>query len=64
MRVTSILLALMTVAAGAIVLLSFQKWVDFGITELRGHDAEAATGIGDGWFSAGLAVRSSSWRAE
>jgi hypothetical protein len=55
-KVTSILLALMTVAAGAIVLLSFQDWVDFGITETSGTDADAATGISDGWFVAGLAA--------
>jgi len=54
-KITPILLALMTVAAGAIVLLAFQRWVDFGIAETRGIDAEAATGISDGWFVAGLA---------
>ncbi len=44
----------MTVAAAAIVVLAFQSWVDFGITEISGTDAEAATGISDGWFVAGL----------
>jgi hypothetical protein len=53
-KIIPILLALTTVAAGAIVVLAFQQWVDFGITETRGIDAEAATGIGDGWFVAGL----------
>ena len=53
-RIVPILLALTTVAAGAIVVLAFQQWVDFGITETRGIDAEAATGISDGWFVAGL----------
>jgi hypothetical protein len=48
------LLAAITVAAGAIIVLAFQQWVDFGITETRGIDAEAATGISDGWFVAAL----------
>jgi hypothetical protein len=51
-----VLLALMTVAAGAILILAFQKWVDFGITKVNGTDAEAATGISDGWIVAGFAV--------
>jgi hypothetical protein len=54
-KMTSVLIAVMTVAAGATVLLSFQTWVDFGITELSGTDAEAATGVGDGWVVAALA---------
>jgi len=54
MKITPLLLLLITVAAGAIVFLAFQRWVDFGITEVRGTDAEAATGISDGWFVAGL----------
>jgi hypothetical protein len=54
MKVTPLLLALMTVGAGAIVLLAFQRWVDFGITETSGTDADAATGISDGWFVAVL----------
>jgi len=53
-KLVPILLLLMTVAAGAIVVLAFQRWIDFGITELRGTDAEAATDISDGWFVAGL----------
>jgi hypothetical protein len=44
----------MTVAGGVIVVLAFQQWIDFGITETRGIDADAATGISDGWFVAGL----------
>lgn len=48
------LLLLMTVAAGAIVVLAFQPWVDFGITETSGTEAEAATGISDGWAVVGL----------
>jgi hypothetical protein len=55
-KLTSIFLAVITVAAGAITLLSFQDWIDFGITELRGTDAEAATGISDGWIVAALAA--------
>ena len=54
MRMASPLLLLMIVAAGAIVVLAFQQWVDFGITETSGTDADAATGISDGWFVAGL----------
>ena len=50
------LLATMTVAAGAIIILAFQRWVDFGIAETSGVDAEAATGISDGWVVVGLAV--------
>lgn len=49
-----ILLALMTVAAGAIIILAFQRWIDFGITDLSGTEADAATTISDGWFVAGL----------
>jgi hypothetical protein len=44
----------MTVAAGAIVVLAFQSWVDFGITEISGTEADAATGISDGWAVVGL----------
>jgi len=54
MRVIPLLLLLMTVAAGAIVVLAFQWWVDFAITEIRGTKADAATGISDGWFLAAL----------
>jgi hypothetical protein len=54
MKIIPLLLLLMTVAAGAIVVLAFQRWIDFGITETRGIDAEAATGISDGWFVAAL----------
>jgi hypothetical protein len=54
MKIIPPLLLLMTVAAGAIVILAFQRWVDFGITESSGTDADAATGISDGWFVAGL----------
>jgi len=54
MKATPLLLAMMTVAGGAIILLAFQKWVDFGFTETSGTDAEAATGISDGWFVAVL----------
>jgi hypothetical protein len=54
MKVTPLLLALMTVGASAIVLLAFQRWVDFGFTETSGIDATAATGISDGWFVAVL----------
>jgi len=54
MKVTPLLLALMTVGAGAIVLLAFQRWVDFGFTETSGIEAAAATGISDGWFVAAL----------
>jgi len=53
-KLVPILLLLMTVAAGAIVVLAFQWWVDFGIVEIRGTKADAATGISDGWFVAGL----------
>jgi hypothetical protein len=56
MKVTSLLLPLMTAAAGAIVILALQPWVDFGFAETKGTDAEAATGISDGWFVAGLAA--------
>lgn len=55
MKIMPLLLLLMTVAAGAIIVLAFQQWVDFGITEIRGTEAEAATGISDGWFVVGLA---------
>jgi hypothetical protein len=54
MRVTSALLSLITVAAGAIIVLAFLDWVDFGATEIRGTDADAATTISDGWIVAGL----------
>ena len=54
MKAVPLLLLLMTAAAGAIVVLAFQQWVDFGITETSGTDADAATGISDGWFVAGL----------
>lgn len=54
-RWTSLLLLFMTVAAGAIIVLAFLPWVDYGIAETRGIDAEAATGISDGWVVAGLA---------
>jgi hypothetical protein len=53
-KIMPLLLLLMTAAAGAIIVLAFQQWVDFGITEIRGTEAEAATGISDGWFVAGL----------
>lgn len=53
-KVMPLLLLLMTVAAGVIILLAFQQWVDFGITETSGIDADAATGISDGWFVAAL----------
>jgi hypothetical protein len=53
-KLIPVLLALMTVVAGAIVLLAFQPWVDFGFTETSGTDAEAATGVSDGWFVAVL----------
>jgi len=53
-KIVPLLLLVMTVAGGAIVVLAFQQWVDFGITETRGIDADAATGISDGWFVAGL----------
>jgi hypothetical protein len=55
-KVTSLLLPLMTVAAGAIAILAFQPWVDFGFAETKGTDAEAATGISDGWFVVALAT--------
>lgn len=55
MKIIPLLLLLMTFAACVIVVLAFQQWVDFGITQIRGTDAEAATGISDGWFVAGLA---------
>ena len=54
MKITPLLLAVTTVAAGTIVLLAFQPWIDFGFTETSGTDAEAATGISDGWFVAVL----------
>ena len=53
-KIVPLLLLLITVAAGVIVVLAFQRWIDFGITETRGIDADAATGISDGWFVAGL----------
>jgi len=53
-RVIPSLALLITVAAGTIVVLAFLQWVDFGIAEIRGTDAAAATGISDGWFVAGL----------
>jgi hypothetical protein len=56
MRVIPSLALLITVAAGASVVLAFLQWVDFGITETRGTDADAATGISDGWFVAGLGI--------
>jgi hypothetical protein len=55
MKAIPLLLAAMTVAAGAIMVLAFQRWVDFGIAETSGIDAEAATGISDGWVAVGLA---------
>jgi hypothetical protein len=55
MKPVPLLLLLMTVAAGAILVLAFQPWVDFGITEATGIDADAATGISDGWFVVALA---------
>jgi hypothetical protein len=51
-KIIPLLLTLMTVAASAIILLAFQPWIDFGFTETSGTDAEAATGISDGWFVA------------
>jgi len=56
MKVAPMLLLIMTVAAGAIVILAFQPWVDFGFAETKGTDAEAATGISDGWFVVALAI--------
>jgi hypothetical protein len=53
-RVIPLLLLLITVAAGAIIVLAFLNWVDFGVTEINGTEADAATGISDGWFVAGL----------
>jgi hypothetical protein len=55
MKIAPVLLAGMTIAAGAIIVLAFQRWVDFGIAETSGIDAEAATGISDGWVVVGLA---------
>lgn len=53
-KIVPALLLLMTAAAGASVVLAFLPWVDFGITEISGTEAEAATGISDGWFVAAL----------
>jgi len=49
-----ILLVITTVAAGAIVILSFQPWIDFGSADTSGLEADAATGLSDGWFVAGF----------
>ncbi len=54
MRVIPSLLLLITVAAGAIIVLAFLDWVDFGVTKIDGTDADAATTISDGWIVAGL----------
>jgi hypothetical protein len=54
MKIIPLLLLLMTAAAGAIIILAFQRWVDFGVTEISGTDAEAATSVSDGWFVAAL----------
>jgi hypothetical protein len=56
LKLVPVLLLIMSVAAGVILVLAFQHWIDFGITELRGTDAEAATGVSDGWFVAALAA--------
>jgi hypothetical protein len=55
-KLEHLLLLVITAAGVAVILLSFQHWVDFEITKLRGTDADAATGISDGWFVAGLGV--------
>ena len=40
-------------AAGlAMIALSFQVWVDFGVTETKGPDADALTGVSDGYLVA------------
>jgi hypothetical protein len=55
-RAIQFLLAAITIAAGVIIVLAFQQWVDFGIAETSGIDAEAATGVSDGWIVIGFAV--------
>jgi hypothetical protein len=49
-------LALMAIIAAALGItgLSFATWVDFGVTEMRGTDAEALTGVSDGYLVAAL----------
>ncbi|MEO8457251.1 MAG: hypothetical protein ABI559_05505 [Chloroflexota bacterium] len=49
-------LIFIVVAALAIVALTFRTWVDFNVAFLRGTDADAMTGIGDGYFVIALAL--------
>jgi hypothetical protein len=49
-----IVLVLIIVAAIVMFALSFQAWIDFGISDMSGMDADAATGFSDGGVTAML----------
>jgi hypothetical protein len=55
-RAGQTVLMLMAVAAVAMIILAFQSWIDFGIVKTRGTDADALTGISDGYFVVALAA--------
>ena len=52
-------LILILAASLAMIGLTFRTWIDFNVTHLRGTDADAITGVGDGYIVialAGLAI--------
>jgi hypothetical protein len=55
-RAGQTVLMLMAVAEVVMIILAFQSWIDFGIVKTRGTDADALTGISDGYFVVALAA--------
>ncbi len=47
---------IIAIAAAVIIVLTFRTWVDFNVAHLRGTEADAMTGVGDGYFVIALAV--------
>ena len=53
---STLVLAAIIAAAAVIIALCWRPWVDFGISHLDGNNADAVTGIGDGYFVAVFAA--------
>ena len=51
-----IALGTIAIAAVAIIVLSFLVWVDFGVAEMKGPDADALTTVSDGYVVALMAA--------
>lgn len=49
-------LAFIAGAAAVIIALTNRTWIDFRVHALRGTDADAMTGVGDGYFVIALAI--------